>query len=222
MKSKEGSFDPDEFDRLAAATVPGYATLQDLVALTVAVGLPKGARVLDVGCGTGTGILALARAAPDATLVACDPVLPMVVSARARCAAAGIQSRIEHGTIEAIADEPVFDVVVSTLVMHFIPMQDRVTWLRALRSRLRPGGRLVLTVLARDTLPHVNECWAQLRKQYATNHDYPLEVLAKRQAQTQMDAVMENDLHAQIVDAGFRPAIPIVQLLAVKCWQMEK
>ncbi len=80
----------------------------------------------------------------------------------------------------------------------------------------------MVVMLARDTLPHVNECWAQLRKQYATNHDFSLEVLAKRQAQTQMDAVIETDLHEQIVDAGFRMAIPLVQLLAVKCWQMEK
>jgi trans-aconitate methyltransferase len=91
------SFDPTQYDRLAAGTVPGYAALEELIALAAATVAPASARVLDLGCGTGAGTLALGRALPGATLVACDPVAPMVATARARCEAAQVRARFVVG-----------------------------------------------------------------------------------------------------------------------------
>lgn len=219
MSSTTDSFDPVQFDRLATLSVPGYTALQELVALAASHALPQTARILDVGCGTGSGLLALAKVCPNATFVACDPVPAMLEAARERCANASMLVEFIHGSIEAIENAPTFDVIVSTLVLHFIPPQLRALWLSALRARLRPEGKLILTTLVHDD--QTNAVWAELRKQYVIQQGLPLAELARRQAQSTMVPVAENELREQLRSAGFAAPITLYQILAVKCWLVK-
>src|SRR5262245_15141176 len=57
--------------------------------------ITDGGRVLDVGCGTGSLIGALAAAAPTATIVGIDPALPSVEYARTRFTEPRIS--VDHG-----------------------------------------------------------------------------------------------------------------------------
>ncbi len=56
--------------------------------------LGTGARILDLGCGTGRQTLTLARLAPDATILAVELMPPMVAFANERIAAAGLAPRV--------------------------------------------------------------------------------------------------------------------------------
>jgi trans-aconitate methyltransferase len=56
--------------------------------------LGTGARILDLGCGTGRQTLTLARLAPDATILGVELMPPMVASANQRIAAACLASRV--------------------------------------------------------------------------------------------------------------------------------
>lgn len=220
-KHTEGTaFDPEHYDRMATGTVPGYVALQDLVALAAAAMAPASSTVLDLGCGTGTGLLALRRALPDAHLIACDPVAPMVAAARTRCEAAGVIAELVVGELSTISHDVQFDVVVCTLVLHFVPPDERVAFLSAIRARLRPGGVLVISVLGRATEPPVQAVWAQVRDHYASSRGSAPVEIASRAAETgrRVHPVSPDELRAAFASAGFALAAPLYQLLAVHCW----
>jgi SAM-dependent methyltransferase len=96
---------------------------------------PAGLRWLDVGCGTGAlSSTILATTAPSG-LLALDPSAEFLGHARSKLAerADGV-ARFEVGNAEELVDET-FDVVVSGLVLNFVPDRDR-----ALRRMREVGG----------------------------------------------------------------------------------
>lgn len=98
-----------------------------------------GARVLDVGCGTGRLALGLASAGHAVTGI--DPSSTSLVAARTKPGAERVTWI--HGTVQS-APERAFDVAVMTgHVSQFLLSKDEWTGaLRALWRALVPGGRL--------------------------------------------------------------------------------
>jgi SAM-dependent methyltransferase len=110
-------------------------------------GAPR--RILDLGCGTGTGTLALARRFPDAELIAVDVAPEMLHRLRDSAAKAGVADRIR--TVQADLDETWPDVhdvdlVWASASMHHVGDPDRV--LAAVFASIRPGGLLALAEMA--------------------------------------------------------------------------
>ncbi|MFC5800844.1 class I SAM-dependent methyltransferase [Streptomyces formicae] len=104
--------------------------------------MPAGpADVLDLGCGTGSLSLLLARAGHRVTGVDLAP--RMVERARAKLEVAGFAGRFLVGdaTLPPTGDRR-FDVLLSRHLVWTLP--DPVAALREWVTRLRPGGRLVL------------------------------------------------------------------------------
>ncbi len=100
-----------------------------------------GARaVLDVGCGTGT--LACLLAGRGVRVVGLDPAAASLDVARAKPGAAGV--RWLHGDAASLPPLQV-DLVTMTgnVAQVFLPDEEWVATLRAVRRALRPGGRLV-------------------------------------------------------------------------------
>ena len=105
-------------------------------------------RVLDVGCGTGVLLKALARSVPGASLCGVDPAPAMVEVARERL---GRSARLVLGTAEELpfAREE-FDLVVSTNALHYFPRPLQA--LSEVSRVLRPGGKAVVTDWCDDYL----------------------------------------------------------------------
>ncbi len=103
------------------------------MARLVAEGAP--ARVLDVGCGAGVLLEAVATLVPDAALVGVDAVAPPE-RARWGGVTADIAARLPFA-------EGSFDVVVAGEVIEHVPHPDLL--LAELRRVLAPHGRLVLS-----------------------------------------------------------------------------
>ncbi len=106
-------------------------------------GLPKDARILEAGCGTGGNLPLLARH---------GEVFAFDASATARRFAARLMCEVAAGTLPdqiPFAGEE-FDLIVLLDVLEHIA--DDGSALVALRSRLRPGGRLLITVPALSAL----------------------------------------------------------------------
>lgn len=214
-------FDPHQYERLSSGSVPGYEALQDLVALAAAAAAPGlSCDVLDLGCGTGAGTVALARTFPGAQLIACDPATPMVEAARSHCEAAGVKAHFVVGGLAAVSDDARFDVVVCTLVLHFIPPDQRVTFLSSIRERMRPGGVLILSVLGRAKDPALQAVWTRIRRHHATSRGIAPAELAAREAETKgkLHPLLPEEVHAALDSAGFAEALPLYQLLAMHTW----
>jgi SAM-dependent methyltransferase len=100
--------------------------------------VPPGAcRALDVGCGTGTLLRALARVVPRVDGIDRDPRVAALAGAR----------------VSGLLDLPpvaAYDVVTAVAVVHHLPL---VPALERLRTLVRPGGRLVIVGCYRATTP---------------------------------------------------------------------
>lgn len=113
---------------------------------------PDRPRVVDLGAGSGTGSLALARELPGSTVTAVDVSPEMLAHLRGRADAAGLGERIR--TVEADLDRPWPDLGPTDLVwaaasMHH--MADPASALASAHRALRPGGLLVIAEL--DSFP---------------------------------------------------------------------
>lgn len=96
-----------------------------------------GARWLDIGCGTGVFTELVVDACSPATLVAVDPAEPQIELARKKPIAQRADFRVADAQTLPFSDGT-FDVVVSALVINFIP--DRPRALAEMRRVCRPGG----------------------------------------------------------------------------------
>ena len=106
-----------------------------------------GARVLEIGCGTGRNLVLAARLYPAAQFFGIDVSTEMLTSALTAISRAGLSGRIRVAHSDGAAFDsqrlfgiPQFDHVMISYSLSMIPDWNRV--LRAAASRLKPGGRL--------------------------------------------------------------------------------
>ncbi|MFE5846957.1 class I SAM-dependent methyltransferase [Streptomyces niveus] len=129
------------YDRLVTAN-PGYHA--HLRRSARRLRLPRGGaglRLLDLGCGTGASTAALLAAAPHAEIVAVDASAGMLARAATKRWPAGVS--FVHAPVERLADAGVvgpFDGVFAAYLFRNVSDPDGT--LAAVRSLLRPGGRL--------------------------------------------------------------------------------
>ena len=108
--------------------------------------IQPGEQVLDVGCGTGTLAMEVARRVGRAGRVAgVDPGTEQIARARAKAARRNVPIEFQIGVIEQLAfPDQTFDVVFSTLMMHHLPASLKRQGLAEIARVLKPGGRLVI------------------------------------------------------------------------------
>lgn len=105
------------------------------------LGIPAGARVLDVACGTGNLALPLARS--GAVVTGLDIAPNLLAQARQRAQQEGLGIQFDEGDAEHLpyADAS-FDAVVSMFGAMFAPRPEAVT--SELARVLKPGGTLAM------------------------------------------------------------------------------
>jgi ubiquinone/menaquinone biosynthesis C-methylase UbiE len=119
---------------------------QVAVAIRAAVSIPKDARAIEVGAGTGLLGLNLLDALDELVLADTSPGMLEVAEEKIR--RAGL-SNVRTASFD-LAGDPApdgapFDLVVSLLVLHHV--EDTATALASIRGLLRPGGQLAMADL---------------------------------------------------------------------------
>ncbi|MDP3801983.1 MAG: class I SAM-dependent methyltransferase [Brevundimonas sp.] len=107
---------------------------------------PKpGETIIDLGCGTGSFAVSLAQRAPGACIIGVDPDGDILRRAQSKADAAGEDIRFVEGfsrDLAAIVGDGVADTVVSSLVFHQLPMEEKRRGIAASLRALKPGGTL--------------------------------------------------------------------------------
>jgi SAM-dependent methyltransferase len=110
--------------------------------------VPENPRIVDLGAGTGTGTIALARHLPSAALTAVDVDEEMLAHLRHRVAEAGVGERVRTVQADLDSDWPELgpaDLVWASASMHHLA--DPARTLGQVREVLRPGGVFMITEL---------------------------------------------------------------------------
>jgi ubiquinone/menaquinone biosynthesis C-methylase UbiE len=137
-------------------------------------GVNEGEKILDVGCGTGSLTLALARAAELSEIAAIDYSPVFVEEAMRRTT----DTRIKVQQADACAlpfEGGTFDRALALLVLHFVP--DAGKAVTEMRRVVRPGGVVAAAVwdhlggmpgmrMMVDTVAALSEPGRQLRARY--------------------------------------------------------
>lgn len=113
-------------------------------------GIRTGQRVLEIGCGTGTLLTALARRHPDVEAIGIDPDAASLRRARRKAAKANLKINFQpaYAGDLPLPDASV-DRVLSSLMLHHLDRAEHGRALREVRRVLRPDGELhVLDVLS--------------------------------------------------------------------------
>jgi ubiquinone/menaquinone biosynthesis C-methylase UbiE len=108
--------------------------------------LAPGESVLDVGCGTGSLVLAAKRrVGPPGSVHGIEPSAAMVERARRKAARARLDVDVRTGVAQDLPyHDGSFDAVLCTLTLHQLHHDAWRPVLREMHRVLRPGGRLLL------------------------------------------------------------------------------
>ncbi|WP_327250079.1 Gfo/Idh/MocA family oxidoreductase [Streptomyces sp. NBC_01320] len=141
-----------EFFDLVAAEHTATSSVPAIVELLADVDLSAGP-VLDIGAGTGLVTEAVARARPDAEIIACEPAVSMRAVLTSRVfSEPDLRTRVTV-TADAAPDLDLPDQVSVVLlcgVLGHLDADGRSRLWRRLTSRLAPGGLVVVELMQFD------------------------------------------------------------------------
>ena len=134
----------------------------DAYARQIGEWVPGARRILEVGCGEGAVTERLARAYPDADILAID------ITPRVGRLVRGRRDRVTFAetTVQQVAAEQpgAFDLVILSDVLHHVPSAIRRELLAAVRATIAPGGSLIFKDWERTAAPihwlcHAGDRW---------------------------------------------------------------
>jgi len=111
--------------------------------------LPSAGSVLDIGCGAGSNLLYLAQHGLEVHGIDLSP--GAVAAARDRAARAGVPVDVREGdALDIDFPDESLDALVDNGCFHTLPLRRRHRYTAEVHRVLRPGGRFVLSWVARE------------------------------------------------------------------------
>ncbi|MEN9577193.1 MAG: tRNA (cmo5U34)-methyltransferase [Pseudomonadota bacterium] len=210
------------FDNMIRRSVPGYATVEEMIELLTRRYALAGTCLYDLGCSLGTGLGAMRRGAQGrpVSLIGVDTSAPML----ARC-----QELLE---LQATASTEVLpaaqlicadartvplapaSVVIMNFTLQFVSLPDRLPLLRRIHEALVPGGVLILS--EKLSFEPEQRTWLEgLHDEFRKGNGYTeLELSQKRAALEDVLFPEPAEVHlTRLTEAGFTQRTPWFQCL---------
>ena len=178
----------DVFPDMIQRSVPGYSTVVRMTGVLAEQYAQSESCIYDIGCSLGESIRSAERALGDneslqrnCRLVGIDNSAAMIRRAREKVEP---DSTIEW--IEADALEVSFSpcsVVILNFTLQFIPVEQRLHLLKAIRSAMMPGGLLILSEKLTMADAAMDALMIDLHHDFKRSQGYSdLEIAQKRDA----------------------------------------
>ena len=215
----------DSYDKRNSPLHPISDGLHFLVGLVMKT-LPRNARILCVGVGTGAEILALATEHPAWSFVGVDPSASMLDVCRDRLATAGLLERCDllHGYVQDVPVGEGFDAVLSLLVAHFIAREDRPSFYAEILKRVTPGGYLISAEISFDLespeFPAMLENWMQVQSLMGATPE-SLKALPHMLRET-LCVLSPAETEAALCASGFTLPIRFFQAFMISGWYARR
>ena len=152
--------------------------------------------IADIGCGTGSQLRLVARACPSATLIGIDP--DAAIRDRARAKLSGVSASVEllAGYVRDSADllrGRGVTKVLSSLMFHQVPLEEKRAGISAMYETLTPGGSLHVADYGLQRTPKMRQRYRLVEKGDGFDNTEPNAqgVLPKLMAEVGFDDVEE-------------------------------
>lgn len=123
--------------------------------------------ILDIGCGTGTLATALKTEEPEAEIIGLDPDPEVLRIAGNKAARAGVSIKLVEGFGDELgakaSDQPV-NKIVSSLVFHQVPLEGKISTLKAAFGILPQGGQIFIADFGEQRSPLMRFCFGAVQR----------------------------------------------------------
>ena len=225
IKTGEWTFTPDvskAFDEHVTQSVPHYAEIQHMIAEISDWAAPNGSTIADLGASTGTTIKTIAERHPNRRYTAylydveqhmleeAKTKLDPVKKLRAYYRSDDIRQTMPHNNAA---------LTIASLVLQFLPLQDRALALINGYRAAANGGTLIVVEKVRQDHPEWQEIALELTQERKYLAGLSDKEIRDKQASIRgvLNPVGINRLKTEITEAGWNN---VEELFRWHCWVM--
>lgn len=196
------------FDDMVDRSIPFYREVIEATAQLLRRLLLSGDTVYDLGCATGSSLLAVSRLLPAEGLrfIGIDNSQAMLDKAVLKAELHGKTEQVSF-LLEDIVDfdHPGAGAIVLNYTLQFIRPLQRPDFLRRMAESLRPGGVLLMSEKTISHQPRLNRHFIDIYHEFKKSRGYSeLEIARKREAlENVLIPFSADENRAMLAQAGF-------------------